>query len=387
VVGKGLVTVDDMSFSKSLRNGEEGEGEKEKTDENPTNDSLSISADVQTFDQPSISVDREEEITKLKETEIIDSKTTTVEDSPKKKKPLKNRVIQRGKPSKKSTPNEKLSFNGGLLRTAVPDVPFFLRNNFDIDPHRFKKAEETLHSICKLRKFSDIKSDDETLIVKARCGEKHVFMKIFKTFNVRIAEEEIRGLPFPVTDYECIVFVMDKFSSAFVNSYVNSDSNRFSIFEYFLIDEIQFDVTMHVLQPTFELVENDVFYCDLSQLPQFLKTDIICRFHKFPSGAVIKITRKIQGEDCVWYRVVDGMRKSPKTTSSKSAETTATTTTETTLGAAPGSELSPSSTVGLLDDKVGVNSVRVSQWPTSPSSSDGNDIVMKNVVIERQVSS
>ena len=316
-------------------------------------------------------------------------------------------VLKKEKLSKKSTlSNEKLSsLNGGLKRIPITEVPFFLRNVRELNLPRYQKAEDTLLDICRLRKFTDIKSDPETLIVRAKCGEKHVFMKIFKTFNVRIAEEEIRQLPHTVNNYASIVFVMEKFSAAFFNAYVNNSTvNEFLIFEYFLIEEIQFNVTNHILQPKFELVENDVFYCNQEKLPQLLKTDMVCRFYKFPPGSVIKITRKFQNETFVIHRAVEGkpLRLNNNSPSSSSTTTSTpstatlitpsppTTTTTSTMISSPSTVVAtPPSPSSLALSSLTVSSADAETTCCSPKNDstakddDSSIFIMKNIVRER----
>lgn len=65
--------------------------------------------------------------------------------------------------------------------------------------------------------------------------------------------------------------------------------------ELFNIDDLQFNITKHSLQPVFEKMdthESELFRKRWGKIPMMSVSDPISRFYKYKIGDVIKITRK-----------------------------------------------------------------------------------------------
>ena len=80
--------------------------------------------------------------------------------------------------------------------------------------------------------------------------------------------------------------------------YINSSLYKNKI-EIFWMDILQINITKHILQPTFVLLnENDKqqlleqFNIKVQQLPKLSIQDPICKYYKFPKLSVVKIIRK-----------------------------------------------------------------------------------------------
>jgi len=83
-------------------------------------------------------------------------------------------------------------------------------------------------------------------------------------------------------------------------------------FQHFMIEELQFNVTKHILVPKHRIMaekdENELLSrlkCSKSNLPTILTTDVVARFYGAEVGQVMEITRPSQTTGtALYYRVV-----------------------------------------------------------------------------------
>ncbi len=93
---------------------------------------------------------------------------------------------------------------------------------------------------------------------------------------------------------------------------VEQFAQKGTIVEYFMEDELLFDITEHSLVPKHEVLTSAEKKALLSKyrlnnlmLPQIQKSDPVARFLGMQSGQVARITRKTKGNaTCVTYRIV-----------------------------------------------------------------------------------
>jgi hypothetical protein len=179
--------------------------------------------------------------------------------------------------------------------------PFFARSEMELNCYEIRNAINTLKRMCAARKYTDIQVDSGTWTITAMCGEKHVFVKVFDAvFRVQLGNKVLLHLPHPIASYESIIFVTNKFSSAFQRSFWNNP-----VYEFFELKEVQSDITKHELQPIrFEKITKDGFFINVEDLPKLSVSDPICRFYKFPLDSIIEITQYFDGRECKYYRIV-----------------------------------------------------------------------------------
>jgi len=76
-------------------------------------------------------------------------------------------------------------------------------------------------------------------------------------------------------------------------------------FELFSVDDLQINITKHILQPKFQLLTNNetdkMTQQYLLKFGTLKKEDPICRFYNFQKGNIIKI---IRSNNCITYRIV-----------------------------------------------------------------------------------
>tara|TARA_B110001450_G_scaffold205918_1_gene195950 strand:- start:59 stop:658 length:600 start_codon:yes stop_codon:yes gene_type:complete len=94
------------------------------------------------------------------------------------------------------------------------------------------------------------------------------------------------------------ILVLHKKPNNIILKYINSSLYKNKI-EIFWMDILQINITKHILQPTFVLLnENDKqqlleqFNIKVQQLPKLSIQDPICKYYKFPKLSVVKIIRK-----------------------------------------------------------------------------------------------
>ena len=77
-----------------------------------------------------------------------------------------------------------------------------------------------------------------------------------------------------------------------------------TVIEIFSIDELQFNITQHVLQPSFDKIVNPTVFKKKygTKFPIMKHTDPIARFYRYIKGDIIQITQSDSG--LVSYRIV-----------------------------------------------------------------------------------
>ena len=92
---------------------------------------------------------------------------------------------------------------------------------------------------------------------------------------------------------------------------IQHEARKGNIIEYFMDEELLFDITEHSLVPKHEVLSDEAKAALLAKyrisglmLPQIKDSDPVARFLGMRAGQVAKITRKSKGSTCVTYRIV-----------------------------------------------------------------------------------
>ena len=108
-----------------------------------------------------------------------------------------------------------------------------------------------------------------------------------------------------------IILVLNNKPNNIILKFINNSLYKDKI-EIFWTDILQINITKHILQPKFELLnENEKnkllekFNIKIQQLPKLSTQDPICKYYKFPKYSVVKITRKNKNSiNSEYYRYV-----------------------------------------------------------------------------------
>jgi DNA-directed RNA polymerase I, II, and III subunit RPABC1 len=147
------------------------------------------------------------------------------------------------------------------------------------------KARKTMVEMLTDRGYKNINTDlDQSLIICDQVlvyftTEKSVTINTVKNFIVMLNDREKTGgiLVYPNTitpSAKKAVEVIDK------------------TIELFNVDELQYNLTHHVLVPKHQLATcEELGATKRSQLPVMLSSDPVCRYYSFKKGDIIRITR------------------------------------------------------------------------------------------------
>lgn len=116
-------------------------------------------------------------------------------------------------------------------------------------------------------------------------------LQIIKQFIIDIFENN-------TTEDFSIILILNNKPNNIILKFINSTLYKDKI-EIFWIDILQINITNHILQPTFILLNElerqivlDKYNIKVTQLPKLSIQDPICKYYKFPKLSVIKIIRK-----------------------------------------------------------------------------------------------
>lgn len=161
-------------------------------------------------------------------------------------------------------------------------------------------AIQVLKDMISQRGF-EISSEDENKIISKRNDETLiVFTNIINKINIEKVKEIINTL-YKLAISNCIIIYSENITSMALKLIENSLELHI---ELFTLDELQFNITKHVLVPMHEKItdEESVEFKKKYgvKFPILLKSDPVCKFYNFKKGDIIKIHRK----DFIAYRIV-----------------------------------------------------------------------------------
>lgn len=162
-------------------------------------------------------------------------------------------------------------------------------------------AIKVLKEMIQQRGFI-IASDDENKFTASKNNEETVvvFTNIVSKINIEKVKDFINILH-KLNTSNCIIIYNENITSMALKLIENSSDVNI---ELFTLDELQLNITKHILVPFHERVpENEAVEFKKTygvKFPILLKSDPICRFYNFKRGDIIKIHR----DDFVAYRIV-----------------------------------------------------------------------------------
>ena len=168
----------------------------------------------------------------------------------------------------------------------LKDRGYKLEKKYKLSNDKFKKKYyEQNYNI-----FATHKKNNNTLHVYFSLDYKNKLQTIKQTITDIFSDH--------TEDAFSSIIVLHKKPNNIILKYVNSSSYKDKI-EFFWTDILQINITKHILQPIFTLLnENDKqklleqFNIKVQQLPKLSIQDPICKYYKFPKLSVVKIVRK-----------------------------------------------------------------------------------------------
>ena len=164
-----------------------------------------------------------------------------------------------------------------------------------------EKAYETCVEMIEHRGYIIIDQDDERILAtrENRVTKKDEQICVFITntskFNVESIQEYISMMK-KMDVWNCIIVYRD--SATPVAKKIIEETKDMNI-ELFTEDELQYNITKHVLVPKHEIVfKKGTVGCVnfkkkyTDNLPIILKTDPVSRYYGYEKGDIIKITRR-----------------------------------------------------------------------------------------------
>jgi len=158
-------------------------------------------------------------------------------------------------------------------------------------------CEKAIHTITEMMKDRGYhkKSDDELIYENEKNNHIKIFFCMQSKVNIEMMKKYINELNLCNVYHSIIIYSQTITSSA---KKILEHIVKFC-FETFHIDELQYNITKHVLYSPHEKIE----YKDKlnKKIPIIFKTDPVCRYFNFDKGNVIKIIRK---NGMIVYRIV-----------------------------------------------------------------------------------
>lgn len=167
------------------------------------------------------------------------------------------------------------------------------------------KAREICKEMLHQRKYKIIKEDKNIINVEQPDKTNLVVMfcdKIEK-FNIRTLKHYISELN--NMDVNHAIIIHDSIITSYTKKFLEEKHIDITL-ELFHIDDLQYNITKHILQPQFRKLstkESSEFKVKhTSRLPRMYLDDPIARFYNYSSGDIIEITRR---DTSVIYRIVN----------------------------------------------------------------------------------
>ena len=159
--------------------------------------------------------------------------------------------------------------------------------------------------VCKemmeQRGYEIVSVEDAQIVATKQNGDYiYVFFKILKINNVKL--QELTSI-MKDTNINHIIVVYNESVTPSAKKII-SDISAEMVIELFHINELQYNITKHKLQPRFERLKTHVsFKKTYGRTTQavLLSTDPIARFYNYRKGDVIRVVRQ---DGYVCYRIV-----------------------------------------------------------------------------------
>lgn len=166
---------------------------------------------------------------------------------------------------------------------------------------REKVALQTLREMFSQREYKNIQYNEETAELSADFQNEFVTSKpcIYPKLNAEVIKGIV--LQFELREYNHTILVYEGVPTANVKKQVDELSKIGKNIELFSADDLQLNITKHILVPKHELLKVGKKFKDKNNLPIILRSDPVCRFYNFPKGEVIKVTRR---DGFIAYRIV-----------------------------------------------------------------------------------
>lgn len=157
-----------------------------------------------------------------------------------------------------------------------------------------EKAKLVIDEMMNDRNYR-LKNPDEIIYENDKEHQIKIILCIGSKVNIDVMKKyiyELDGLKI----YHAII-VYDKTITSSAKKIIEQIVKFY--FEVFFIDELQYNITKHILYSKHEKItfKNNI----TKKLPVIFKTDPVCRYFNFQKGDIIKITRK---NDMIIYRIV-----------------------------------------------------------------------------------
>jgi DNA-directed RNA polymerase I, II, and III subunit RPABC1 len=171
--------------------------------------------------------------------------------------------------------------------------------------NKMEKVRQTCIEIFQQRGYTDIDTKEETLIKAVKPNKELICAFLLNTpkFNNEKAQSYI-GMMNSMDIKHSLIIYKDLVTSSAKKIEQNLKSMRLELFSE---DELQYNITKHILQPIFErLSDTDAIEFKKqygSKFPTILRSDPIARFYGYQRGDVIKVIRK---NGYITYRIVKG---------------------------------------------------------------------------------
>jgi len=167
-----------------------------------------------------------------------------------------------------------------------------------------QKARETCLEMLKQRDYDITDDDNERIIaIKPDGNEMVVFFSDAPKFNVKNIQTYITSMD-DMCIFHTIIIYKDGVTS-FTRKAIEQSLEM--TFELFSVDDLQYNITKHRLQPIFERLEDKEaikFKSEYGNRFSIMRgDDPIANFYGYQKGDVIKVTRK---NGYVNYRLVKG---------------------------------------------------------------------------------
>jgi DNA-directed RNA polymerase subunit H (RpoH/RPB5) len=160
-----------------------------------------------------------------------------------------------------------------------------------------EKAIKIAKEMFKIRKYTLLHHESDHLIATNKRGEKVYFWLIlYEKLNIEIIKYYYTLLYKDGINHGILVYRNNVTSSVTKILLGNHDIR----IELFHIDELQYNLTKHVLVPLHEKISAKG-HTELSKYPILKKTDPVARFNGWVNGDLIKITRK---DGTISFRIV-----------------------------------------------------------------------------------
>lgn len=169
---------------------------------------------------------------------------------------------------------------------------------------KFEKAREILLEMINQRLYTDICTENKDYISAVDLnGDKFLaFNKIVKDLNIDEIQKFVNIMNEDNINHILIMHINNPTPA--VKNVIENAPNIKKFIELFNIDDLQFNITKHILVPEHILLnKEDTKNFKLKfgiDIPVILNSDSVSKFYNFPKGHIIKIMRK----NFISYRIV-----------------------------------------------------------------------------------